>query len=273
MTLAVLLTCHNRKEKTLTCLSTLYTCKMPENLKMDVFLVDDGSTDGTSNAISEAYPNVVIIPGTGNLFWNRGMYLAWSKAEAKKNYNYFLWLNDDTYLFANALEELTAAADLNNNRTIIIGSACSKTNGKITYSGYDSDGLLIIPEQPMKEATTFNGNCVLIPDFVFEKVGKLDPLFHHAIGDIDYGHRALAKGIKSYVAPKVLGFCEGHDLLPTWCLKEIPFRKRIKSLYSPLGNSHPYYFFRYEFRHYGFATAIKHLITIHLRVSFPGLWK
>lgn len=42
----------------------------------DVFLVDDESTDGTSEAIKSEFPEVSIIKGDGSLFWNRGMYTA-----------------------------------------------------------------------------------------------------------------------------------------------------------------------------------------------------
>jgi len=54
--LAVLLTCHNRKDKTVECLSSLYTCIVPQGYSFDVFLVDDGSTDGTNETISEQFP-------------------------------------------------------------------------------------------------------------------------------------------------------------------------------------------------------------------------
>ena len=42
--IAAILTCHNRKEKTLACLHSLFSIIST----IDVFLVDDGSTDGTS---------------------------------------------------------------------------------------------------------------------------------------------------------------------------------------------------------------------------------
>lgn len=44
--LAVLMTCHNRRETTLKCLNTLYNQEGATNIDMAVYLVDDGSTDG-----------------------------------------------------------------------------------------------------------------------------------------------------------------------------------------------------------------------------------
>jgi GT2 family glycosyltransferase len=72
--IAILITCYNRKEKTLSCLAALFNCIVPDGYGFDVFLVDDGSTDGTSDAIKEGFTQVNIIQGNGNLFWNRGMH-------------------------------------------------------------------------------------------------------------------------------------------------------------------------------------------------------
>ena len=85
MRIAAIITCHNRKEKTLVCLKSLF--QIIQNI--DVFLTDDGSTDGTSEAVKKIYPQVNIIQGDGNLFWSRGMYIAWKEA-VKGGYDYYL---------------------------------------------------------------------------------------------------------------------------------------------------------------------------------------
>lgn len=41
--LAVLMTCHNRREKTLRCLTSLFSCRPEAGLELSVYLVDDGS--------------------------------------------------------------------------------------------------------------------------------------------------------------------------------------------------------------------------------------
>ena len=64
--IAVLITCHNRKEKTLQCLKALYKQEgLNSDYKMEVFLVDDASTDGTAVAVKDRYPLVNIIQGNG----------------------------------------------------------------------------------------------------------------------------------------------------------------------------------------------------------------
>ena len=54
--IAVLMTVHNRREKTLLCLERLFANRMPEGYSMAVYLTDDGCTDGTAEAVSAQYP-------------------------------------------------------------------------------------------------------------------------------------------------------------------------------------------------------------------------
>lgn len=75
-TIAALLTVYNRKEKTLACLRELFAQNIPDNYILNVYLTDDGCTDGTPEAIAIEFPSVHIIKGDGSLFWNRGMYAA-----------------------------------------------------------------------------------------------------------------------------------------------------------------------------------------------------
>lgn len=270
---AVLITCHNRKDKTMQCLNALYKNKMPEDSCLDVFLVDDGSTDGTGDSVREKYPDVNIIQGNGMLYWNRGMHLAWQTAVEKNSYDSYLWLNDDTFLFENALLELTSCSVRMQHKALICGFLCSATDSqKTTYGGSSLTGKLS-PNGTTQQASLINGNVVLVPEIIYKSVGLIDPIFPHAIGDYDYGQKVLKKGFEVVTTTNHVGTCEKNEKLPVWCYNSTPFLKRIKALYSPLGNAHPYYFFLYEKRHFGVLVALKHFFSIHLRVLYPGLWK
>jgi len=59
---------------------------------------------------------------------------------------------------------------------------------------------LIVPNGQLYKSGLINGNIVLIPKQVYEKVGMKDPVFQHAIGDSDYGYRVIEAGLKNYVA-------------------------------------------------------------------------
>lgn len=273
-TIAVLITCHNRKLKTLQCLKNLFEqVGLGQDFNIEVFLVDDASTDGTGNAVKEAFPDVNIIQGDGNLYWNRGMHKAWTVAASKKDFDYYLWLNDDTFLFKDAIINLLEATKSKQNKAVVCGCIFSKELQKISYGGNSKEGKLLSPNGLLQETYTFNGNVVLVSKLIYHKVGLLDSRFPHAIGDYEYALRIRKNNLKSFVTKDFIGNCDGSDKLPDWCSPSLPLIKRIKSLYSPLGNSHPYYFFLFEKEYYGYLLAIKHLISIHIRLLFPQLWK
>ena len=105
LSIATIITCHNRKEKTLTCLTDLMNQDVISDIDLNVYLVDDGSTDSTGNAVKQNFPQVNVLQGDGTLYWNGGMRFAFSEA-MKNNYDYYLWLNDDTFLYSNAIKLL-----------------------------------------------------------------------------------------------------------------------------------------------------------------------
>lgn len=102
MTMAVLLSCFNRREKTLACLKALFGQNRPSGCSLEVFLTDDASTDGTVEAVRNLFPAARVLAGTGSLYWNGGMRLSFEEA-LKGDYDYYLWLNDDTLLDPGAL--------------------------------------------------------------------------------------------------------------------------------------------------------------------------
>src|ERR1017187_7800113 len=268
--IAVLITCYNRKENTYACLESLYKADLPENFRITVYLVDDNSSDGTIQMIEENYPAVKIIQGNGQLYWNRGMRLAWEMA-AKENFDFYLWLNNDTYVFDSALQDLLNAIKVKGTNTIVCGVTKSNLTNTITYGGF-KNGKLLIPNGNLQPCDAFNGNLVLVPQEVYMKIGNLDNTFSHSIGDLDYGLRAKKKGVNLIITDVSIAWCETNSRLPLCWDAEISLPKRFKYLYSPLGYANPSEFFIFEKRHYGILKAIYHFISIHLRLLFPKLW-
>lgn len=236
MKIAAILTVHNRKEKTIKCLEALYgnIC----DVELCCYMTDDGCTDGTVEDVKEKFSQVEIVKGDGTLFWNRGMIKAWETAE-KWDYDFYLWLNDDTILVHDAISRLMKAAKETKFESIIVGSTCiSNSNRTLTYGGRGNNKkhTMIAPdESKMVECTTFNGNIVLIPRKVFKAIGKNDPFYHHSFGDIDYGLTANKAGFKNYIAPGFYGYCERNYPVPLFRRKGYGIIKRYKLLYSPLG--------------------------------------
>jgi GT2 family glycosyltransferase len=269
--IAVLLTCHNRRDKTIQCLTALYLqARLIESYTIEVFLVDDASTDGTSESIKINFPEVNIIQGNGNLFWNRGMYLAWKTAAATKDFDYYLWLNDDTFLEKSAMRILLQEVF---SDAIVCGTTRSQRDQKATYGGYtNKPRKLLIPNGNYQKSDYCNGNCVLIPKAVFNKLGNLDSIFHHALGDFDYSFRARRIGIEIFVAPYYIGTCESHDFVPKWRNTSLSWRKRVQNLYAASSGCSPAEFFIFDKRQNGILVACFHYFTIHLRALAPSLW-
>jgi len=263
------MTVHNRRDKTLRCVRALYDCPLPDGYALDVYMTDDGSTDGTAEAVKERFPAVKVLQGDGDLYWNRGMINSWQAAAAERSYDFYLWLNDDTYLVPAALETLLSASGTLGGEAIVVGATASSSGDETTYSGR-REGRMLAPDGTLQRCDSFNGNIVLVPQRVFERVGMLDPFFRHSLGDLDYGLRAAGQGIGAWLAPKTLGRCD-RGPLPVWCSPQTPLTKRFRTLYSPLG-CHPGELFRYEKRHYGFLLALKHWFTVHLRAVSPKVW-
>ena len=270
--LAVLLTVFNRRDLTVKCLQRLYEQKIPENVKMEVYLTDDGSTDGTKKAVLDNFPQVHVIDGDGSLFWNRGMWTAWDTAAKTKKYNFYLWLNDDTFVYDNMLEVLIEAALETKERAIIVGATESTDHSNITYGGRLKDGKIPSPNGRLVKVKYFNGNIVLIPQAVYNVLGNLDPYFTHSKGDFDYGLRAKKLGIDIYQAGEVLGVCDAHPTLDKWCNPDVPLAQRWKMLNRPNGMP-PKVSFQLEKRHYGVFMACIHYVTIHIRCLFHKLWE
>jgi GT2 family glycosyltransferase len=243
-TIAVLMTCHNRRENTLMCLGALFGSDLLIDATVEVFLVDDGSKDGTSEAIKARYPAVNIIAGDGNLFWNGGMRVAFASA-MQKGFDYYLWLNDDTILNAPALPSLLALAKVearkHNKPTVIVGTTQSELGGSATYGGLHKrsawrplNHTMVLEVEPAP-CDTMNGNCVLIPSEVANKVGNLEPAFVHAMGDIDYGLRVSQAGFPIMVLPGFIGVCAHNSIDNTFMDMRLSLSERWKRIMSLKG--------------------------------------
>tara|TARA_B110000902_G_C14175179_1_gene538396 strand:- start:195 stop:1073 length:879 start_codon:yes stop_codon:yes gene_type:complete len=238
--IAVLLTCHNRKDKTLTCLNYFHNANKPDGFLFEIFLVDDGSTDGTADAVNTNFPNVKVIKGTGNLFWNQGMRLAWETALMCRNdYDYYLWLNDDTFINLDAIIEVLNVAHesrLSNDIEPIVTGACheSKENMIFSYGGRMNDEP-VVPNGKLQKCSRINGNFVLIPYNVYKKLGILSGKYTHGMGDFDYSARAEKMGIPCYTTRSYIGFCATNKKTASWCDPNKSFIERWKNFNSPLG--------------------------------------
>lgn len=262
---------------TLACLEALFHQEQTSKVTIDVYLVDDSSTDGTAQAVAQSYPQVKIIQGNGSLFWNGGTRFAFAEA-LKFDYDYYMWLNNDTFLYPNALSTLLEThhklMEQGKNRAIVAGSTCDPNTKALTYGGVVRRSSwrplkfdLVEPDETAKRCDTINGNCVLIPKATVQVVGNLDPAYTHYAGDWDYGLRANQKGCTVWIAPGYVGTCSQNYQPGSELDAPIELAKGLKKLSQPKGLPvkeqvlHPFWEWKvFAQRHAGFFWPIYWLI-------------
>ena len=268
---AAVLTCHNRREKTLACLRSL--AEGNPRIGFTFIVTDDGSTDGTPEALLALPYTIVLLRGDGTLFWNGGMRsgMAYLRAGKEAVSDYVLMVNDDVRFYEGAIEALIVRSAENGNCTV--AGATEDTKGRLTYGGVRCLSAtfarfsLLPPSQEPADCDTFNGNCVLLPWAVFLSAGELDPRYLHSMADYDYGLGLKRQGFRVINAESVSGVCEDNDIRGSWRDRTLSRAKRLQKKESPKGLPRGDWFYFLK-KNYGLFSALYHSLTPYLRIAF-----
>lgn len=232
----VIIPVHNRKEITLACLENLYAIGDIE--KYHIVVVDDGSTDGTELAIRNAFPQVEVLKGNGNLWWT-GAIVQGMKYAYKKGAKYFIWLNDDSTILPDTLSsQVDFCRDHPNS---VIGSQGFYQDGALAYGGKKKTlrGYRFIraPENCITPCELLSGNIVCFPRSLVEKIGYPDfNATPHYGGDSLYLIRAHKNKFNIFVDSRypALSLPGQSPLYPTnWLATENEPGQLIKLAFNP----------------------------------------
>ena len=107
--LTICIVTWNGKPLTLDCLASIYA--QTEGIRFEVILIDNGSADGTVEAVRAEYPEVKVIPNASN----EGFAYANNQAVRIAKGRNAILLNNDTILRENALFKMVQYLDENPN--------------------------------------------------------------------------------------------------------------------------------------------------------------
>ena len=209
---------HNRRETTLQALRSLSRIRT-ENFEVKIFIVDDGSVDGTDESITNNFPDVELIRGDGTLHYaagtNRGIQRAMEWGA-----DFVVTMNDDSVFHESFLQRLVATA-LAHPKSIVgallllwdephrvfqVGLEWKTLKGGwVTPDDLTAFSVSVEPFH----VECIVGNCVLIPVAAIREVGLMDEKkFPHGWGDAQWTTRMRKAGWELLIDPKALVWCE-----------------------------------------------------------------
>lgn len=200
----------NGGKDTVECLRSVDKIDYP---KFEIVVVDNGSTDGSVEAIRKRFPHVTLLENGQNLGYAAGNNVGIRHGLAN-GAGYILLLNNDTVVDPQLLSHLVQAADEHPEAGIYQPKICFFSDPRRIWFGavrwVPSEGLLVVENQgeidPGDEGparpTAFACGCALFfRAAVAQDVGLFDPRFFLCWEEIDWCFRAQENGYQCLFVP------------------------------------------------------------------------
>jgi GT2 family glycosyltransferase len=240
--IAIVVLNYNKRNDILDCLKSIFNLEYPE---IEVIVVDNGSTDGSPEAIKSEYPDVHLVECKKNLGVAGGRNIGIKYADQNFNYKYLLFLDDDIVIDKKALTEMVCS--FYKDKSIgIVAPKClmSKTPGVIGYAGGMSVNLFSgkitnigggEKDEGQFDKTGFISSCgglCLISKELINQVGIFDEKFNpYGWEDVDLSLRARQKGFKIFYNHKAVIYHKGGKKGRGKAINEYEFSKSNNYFY------------------------------------------
>jgi GT2 family glycosyltransferase len=205
---AIVVPTWNNLELLRNCLSSL---KNTNYAWYKVIVVDNGSTDGSSELMNREFPNVEVVRLQRNEGFSAGVNVGMRLALERYNVDYIVILSDDTFIVRdNWLLHMIGVAESDPtigivNCRFLRPDGRSQPMGLRLLPGVYLDSFLGVPvfgrnqEQSayVHETDSAGGACFILKRSLIDGIGFLDECYSPAyFEDVDYGLRARKAGFK-----------------------------------------------------------------------------
>ena len=263
----ILIPVHNRKLVTLHLLEQLNRTKSLD--LYHVIIIDDGSTDGTSEAIADLYPQVIILKGDGNLWWTGAIVMGMQYA-MEKGAGFLIWLNDDTIPNFATIPKLVNICQ--EDSRIIASAQCygDENLSSPTYGAQQKRGLSVrlrsTAPGAIQKCDALSGNLVCFSSDVVRAIGYPNASrVPHCQADIIYTYQAKKAGFIPMVIGDAIAICDMNPLDIGWINSPVNMINRWKTIGSPKSNIYPPAYWYYCQQFYGLLGIIP-FINVYLRL-------
>jgi len=200
----------NGRDLTLRCLENLRKSDYPDIISV---LVDNGSSDGSVEAVVKAFPEMGIVQNSTNLGWAAGSNqgIAWG---LDRGADYVLLLNNDAWGEPSTISNLVSAASAFHDEAVIIpkiylGSDATRfwfARGRVNlWTGVFSNPAYNVVDDgrfdSSPEVEYASGCCILIPRGIVERVGGFDASFFSYVEDVEWSIRCRRAGFHIVLSP------------------------------------------------------------------------
>lgn len=220
---AVVIVTRNRKETLLRCVAGVLRLTGPLS---GVVVVDNGSTDGSGDALAQAFPAVTLLRNAGNLGPAGGRNTGWRYLRDRGKTDCVLFFDDDSVPAPDYLARLLEAAAADTCAGIVCGKGYTRFPSRTIMSagvavnlwtGRISDIGAGARDEGQFDAPGYVDACggfgMLVRSDTLEALGGFDERFWpYGWEDVDFCLRARAQGRRVLYAPQAVVYHEGGKL-------------------------------------------------------------